>query len=118
MPRFKNIILIKIALKLSYFCEKIQKFQALGALPPDSRVSGGWGLRSQTQNQSPNCEFLVTRLNRFRENQTSRSSKVIYKNEIISHSTLKALNSSSTLLRFDNILRLPKSITKAMFFSN
>ena len=35
---------IKIALKLSYFCKKMQNFLALGAPPPDLRASGGWGL--------------------------------------------------------------------------
>ena len=34
MPRFKSIIFIKIALKLSYFCKKMQNFRALGATPP------------------------------------------------------------------------------------
>ena len=44
MPRFKIIIFfIKIALKLSYFCKKMQNFRALGAPPSDPRSSGGWG---------------------------------------------------------------------------
>ena len=35
-PRFKSIVFfIKIALKLSYFCKKMQNFWALGAPPPD-----------------------------------------------------------------------------------
>ena len=42
------LFFIKIALKLSYFCKKMQIFQALGAPPPDPRISGGWGLRPQT----------------------------------------------------------------------
>ena len=47
--RFKGIIFfIKIALKLSYFCKKMQNFRALGAPPPDHRASGGWGLRPHT----------------------------------------------------------------------
>ena len=41
MPRFKSILLIKIALKLSYFCKKMQNFRALGAPLTDPRASGG-----------------------------------------------------------------------------
>ena len=48
MPRFKSIIFIKIALKLSYFCKKMQNFRALGAPAPDPRAFGGWGLCPQT----------------------------------------------------------------------
>ena len=44
----KALFFIKIALKLSYFCKKMQNFQALGAEPPDPRASGGWGLCPQT----------------------------------------------------------------------
>ena len=44
----KALFFIKIALKLSYFCKKMQNFQALGAPPPDPRASGGWGLCPQT----------------------------------------------------------------------
>ena len=44
MPRFKSIILfIKIALKLSFICKKMQNFRAL-----NPRASGGWGLCPQT----------------------------------------------------------------------
>ena len=39
---------IKIALKLSYFCQKMQNFRALGALPPDPRASCSWGQSPQT----------------------------------------------------------------------
>ena len=49
----KVLFFIKIALKLSYFWKKMQNFQALGALPPDPRASGGWGLRPQTPTHSP-----------------------------------------------------------------
>ena len=35
----KALFFIKIALKLSYFCKKMQNFQALGALPPDPQNS-------------------------------------------------------------------------------
>ena len=35
LPRFRSIILIKMALNLSYFCKKIKNFQALGAPLPD-----------------------------------------------------------------------------------
>ena len=105
----KTLFFIKIALKLSYFFKKMQNFRALEARPPDPPASGGWGLCPQTprfqqlgalpptpiglwqlgsplpdpKSAPPHCEFLATRLNRFRENQTSRSSKVIYKNEIV-----------------------------------
>ena len=48
MPCFKSIIFVKIGLKLSYFCKKIQNFLALGALPPGPRASSGWGLFPQT----------------------------------------------------------------------
>ena len=44
----KAIFFIKIALKLSYFCKKMQNFRALGAPPPDPCASGGWGLNPQT----------------------------------------------------------------------
>ena len=56
----------------------MQNFRALGALPPNPRASGGWGLRPQTPiglqrlgaqppdppNSSPHCKFLATRLQR------------------------------------------------------
>ena len=42
------LFFIKIALKLSYFCKKMQNFQALGAPPPDPRASGSWRLCSLT----------------------------------------------------------------------
>ena len=71
----KHYFFIKIALKLSYFCKKMQNFQALEAPPPDFRASGswslrpqpplafgGWRLRLQTQKLAPHCEFLATRL--------------------------------------------------------
>ena len=53
MPRFKSIFCIKIALKLSYICEKKQTFRALEAPPPDPRASGGWRLRPQTPTIPP-----------------------------------------------------------------
>ena len=37
----KALFFIKIVLKLSYFCKKMQNFRALGALPPDPRAFGG-----------------------------------------------------------------------------
>ena len=50
-PRFKSIIFfIKIALKWSCFCKKMQNFLALGAPP------------SVPQHTAPHCEFLATRL--------------------------------------------------------
>ena len=40
MPRFNSIIFfIKIALKLSYFCKKMQNFRAMGAPPPDPKTA-------------------------------------------------------------------------------
>ena len=39
MPRFKSIIFIKIALKLSYFCKKMQSFRALVAPPQTPKTS-------------------------------------------------------------------------------
>ena len=40
----------------------MQNSQALGALPPVPRVSGGWGLCPQTPtNSTLNCKFLPTR---------------------------------------------------------
>ena len=44
----KAIFFITIALKLSYFCQKMQNIRALGAPPPDPRASGGWELCPQT----------------------------------------------------------------------
>ena len=47
---------------MKLFCKKTQNFRALGAPPPDPRVSGGWGLCPQTPKTAPHCEFLATRL--------------------------------------------------------
>ena len=44
----KALFFIKIALKLSYFCKKMQNLRALGAQPSEVRASGGWGLCPQT----------------------------------------------------------------------
>ena len=67
---------MKIPLKLSYFCKKMQNFRGLGAPPLDPRASGGWGLSPQTPSlrqlpdshwppaaakQPPHSEFLATR---------------------------------------------------------
>ena len=52
----KTLFFIKIALKLSYFCKKMQNFLGLGAPPPDPQpqlASGGWRLRPQTQKLAP-----------------------------------------------------------------
>ena len=49
----------------------MENIRALGALPPDPRASGGWGLCPQTpslrrpqtpKTSPPHCEFLATRL--------------------------------------------------------
>ena len=68
----KPLFFIKIALKLSYFCKKMQNFRALGTPPPDPRASGGCPapivlrrLEAPPPNPKispPNCEFLATRL--------------------------------------------------------
>ena len=84
----KALFFIKIALKLSLFCKKMQNFRALEARPPHSRASGSWwlcpqipslrqlgalpqtltGLRRlgaspQTpETAPPHCKFLATRL--------------------------------------------------------
>ena len=56
----KALFFTKIALKLGYFCKKMQHFPALGALPPAAgdfaprpTVSGSWGLFPQTLNTAP-----------------------------------------------------------------
>ena len=46
----KALVFIKIALKLSYFCKKMQNFRTLGALPPDP------------QDSPPPLQMLATRL--------------------------------------------------------
>ena len=61
-PRFNTLFFIKIALKLSNFCKKIQNFRALGAPPLEPRASSDWGLRSQTPQTGPHSEILATRL--------------------------------------------------------
>ena len=48
MPCFKSIIIIKIGLKLSYFCQKNTKFSSAGGSAPRPRASSGWGLFPQT----------------------------------------------------------------------
>ena len=45
----KALFFIKIALKLSYICKKMQNLRALGALLPDPKTV-------------PHCEFLAARL--------------------------------------------------------
>ena len=65
----KALFFIKIALKLSYICKKMQNLRAMGAMPPDPRTSGGWRLRPQAPKTAaspplpPDCEFLAMRLN-------------------------------------------------------
>ena len=49
----KALFFIKIALKLSYFCKKMQNYRALEAPPPDSRCTGGYGLFLQTTSPDP-----------------------------------------------------------------
>ena len=54
-PRLKSIMFfIKIALKLSYFCKKMQNFRALGAPPPDSHWPPAAGVQApRTPKQPP-----------------------------------------------------------------
>ena len=40
MHVLKTLFFIKIALKLRYFCKKMQNFRALGAPPPNPRYAG------------------------------------------------------------------------------
>ena len=49
MPRFKCINFGQNSPKVKLFLQT-QKFQALGAPPPDPPASGGWGLCPQTPN--------------------------------------------------------------------
>ena len=49
----KALFFINIALKLVIFEKKMQNFQALGALPPNPRPYGGWGLCPQTPKTAP-----------------------------------------------------------------
>ena len=48
-----NIFFIKIALKLNYFCKKMQKFRALGAPPPDPLPPSARGFDPDPQNSPP-----------------------------------------------------------------
>ena len=75
----KALFFIKIALKLSYFCKKMQNFRALGvppqatgglrfptqatgATPPDPQPPAAGGFAPRPIRQPPHCEFLATRL--------------------------------------------------------
>ena len=49
----KALFFIKVALRLSYICKKMQNLRALGALPPNPRASGGWGLCPQPPKTVP-----------------------------------------------------------------
>ena len=53
MPRFKSIIFYQYSRKIKLFLKKMQTFQALGALPPDPRASGCWGVAPRPPKQSP-----------------------------------------------------------------
>ena len=58
MPRFKCIIfLIKIALKLSYFCKKMKHFRALWAPPSDPVHPEAGGFASRPPKQPPIANF-------------------------------------------------------------
>ena len=71
----KALLFIKIALKLSSFCKKMQNFRALEAPPPDPQppaaggfapksplASGKWGPSPRPPKHPPHYEFLATRL--------------------------------------------------------
>ena len=58
----KTLFLIKMALKLSYYCKKMQNFRAhlqtpvppaAGGFAPRLPASGSWGLRLQTPKLAP-----------------------------------------------------------------
>ena len=44
MPRFKSISFYQNSSKIKLFLQKNAKFSIAGAVPPDPRASGGWGL--------------------------------------------------------------------------
>ena len=62
----KALFFIKIVLKLTYFCKKMQNFRALGAQPPDPQNSplianfwlGAWMLANKLKFISLNPKFL------------------------------------------------------------
>ena len=61
----KALFFIKITLKLSYFCKKMENFQALGAPPPEPHtpiVLRRLVTPPQTPKTTPHFEFLAKRL--------------------------------------------------------
>ena len=70
----KALFFIKIVLKLSYFCKKMQNFRALRSLPPDPQNSplianfwlGAWMLAKKLKFISLNPKFLEFSTDRFR----------------------------------------------------
>ena len=59
----KALFFIKIDLKLSYICKKMQNLRALGAKPPDPSASGGWELCPQAPQTAPRLRISGSRLN-------------------------------------------------------
>ena len=59
----KALFFIKVALKLSYICKKMQNFRGWGLRPqtPVPPAAGGFAPRPPRQ-PPPHCEFLATRL--------------------------------------------------------
>ena len=59
----KALSFIKIAIKLSYFCQKLQNFRALRAPPPNPYwPPAAGGSAPRPTKQPSHCEFLATRL--------------------------------------------------------
>ena len=58
----KALFFIKIALKLSYICKKMQNLRALGARPQTPVPPTAGGFAPRPQNSPPHCEFLAARL--------------------------------------------------------
>ena len=48
--------------KIKLFLQKNAKLSSAGGFAPRPPSSGGWGVRPQTHNTAPQCEFLATPL--------------------------------------------------------
>ena len=63
VPRFNSINFYQNKPKIKLCLpKKLKIFRAIGALPPDSRASCGWGLLPYTSVTTSHCIFLDTRL--------------------------------------------------------
>ena len=58
----KAIFFIEMALKLSYFCKKMQNFRALGLRPQTPVPPAAGGFAHRPPKQPHHREFLATRL--------------------------------------------------------